>query len=515
MEETTYKALILDDEQELGETLSLALEEEGIQAIAVTSVDEAIQELKNASDFDIVISDIYLPEKSGKDFFEYSLTHFPDLPFIFITGNPNFETAVDFLKKGAYDYISKPFLIPQFIQKVKQVIEEAQRRKQEKYLVDDLRAILENRFKELRIYQDLFESKKQGVLILDSEGVVVRVNPWLEKFIGKKEAELKDHPIAILNEYLSPSLEFPEICETIFKNGEWKRELRAPDPRNPERPLIFNASIIPVQNEEGATFAYSMMLDDITSIREVESRLIESLQRTNLAQEAIIFGLARLAEYRDQETGYHLERIRNYCKVLAEALSVHPQYRNVISDSFIETIYRTAPLHDIGKVGIPDYILLKPDRLTPAEYEIMKTHTLIGYQTLNSIREQYGEMEFLNMGIDITYCHHEKFDGTGYPRGLKGDQIPLSAQIVAIADVYDALTSTRTYKKAFSHELSLNTMRVERGKHFDPQLFDVFLSIADQFNSIREEFKAKEKLPSSVERNLTFDVSAWDWLEDV
>lgn len=510
MNDRSYKALVLDDEYYLGEVLTKALEDEGIAATAVTDVDAAISALQQQP-FDIVISDIYLPQKTGEDFFEYALRHHPDLPFIFITGNPNLETAVNFLKKGAYDYLAKPFQIPQFVEKVHKVLEESQRRRKEKHLVDDLRQILNHRLEELQIYRDIFESEKQGLLILDSEGNIVRVSPGVEKFVGVPEAELLNRPLSVLNEYLQPKLDFEAIRETVQDTGQWKEELRALPASESDKPRILKTSVIGVQNEGGTTFAYSVMMDDVTTFREVETALIDSLKRSNLAQEAIIFGLARLAEYRDQETGYHLERIRSYCKVFAAALQEHPRYREQVNEQFIDTIYRTAPLHDIGKVGIPDYILLKPDKLSASEYEIMKTHTVIGYQTLNSIREQYGEMDFLNMGIDITYCHHEKYDGSGYPRGLQGDDIPLPAKIVAIADVYDALTSQRTYKKAFPHHISLNTMRMERGKHFDPELFDIFLTIADQFDTIRKEFKAREKLPSP-DQQLKFDDSPWDWL---
>ena len=172
-------------------------------------------------------------------------------------------------------------------------------------------------------------------------------------------------------------------------------------------------------------------------------------------------------------------------------MSQHPRFEEQITDKFIDYLYRTAPLHDIGKVGIPDNILLKKGPLTPDEYTIMKTHTLIGYQTLKSIREQYGEMEFITMGMDIAYAHHERYDGKGYPRGLSGEAIPIPAQIVAVADVYDALTSERAYKKAFSHEVSLNTMKMERGKHFDPLLLDLFLSLADRVNAIRADFQKR------------------------
>jgi putative two-component system response regulator len=238
----------------------------------------------------------------------------------------------------------------------------------------------------------------------------------------------------------------------------------------------------------------------VTPQREVEQELINSLQKMNLAQEAIIFGMARLAEHRDSETGYHLERIRNYSRKLAEALHERGMYPEIIDKNFIQTLYHTAPLHDIGKVGIPDYILLKSDTLTPEEFEIMKSHTLIGYNTLSSIFKQYGEMQFLEIGLELTSCHHERWDGKGYPRGLKGNEIPLSAQILTIADVYDALTSERSYKKAYQHTSALESMKKERGKHFSPEIFDIFLEIEREIDAIRQSFSEQfmDEVPDEI-----------------
>jgi len=247
-------------------------------------------------------------------------------------------------------------------------------------------------------------------------------------------------------------------------------------------------------------FAYAGIFKNVTEQREVEQQLIGSLQKMNQAQEAIIFGMARLAEHRDTDTGYHLERIRSYCKRLAEELYERGMYEDTLDEDFIQMLYHTAPLHDIGKVGIPDYILQKSDTLTEEEFEIMKSHAAIGYNTLNSIFKQYGEMQFLKMGIEITFCHHEHWDGTGYPRGLKSDEIPLSAQILSIVDVYDALTTERTYKKAYRHTSAIETMKKDRGKHFSPGIFDVFLEISKEFDKIRESFSEPDenRIPSEI-----------------
>ncbi|MCB0258183.1 MAG: response regulator [Calditrichaeota bacterium] len=480
-----YTALILDDEYLLGQMLAKALHTAGIQSILATNVDSAIQTLEQQP-FDVVISDIYLPDQTGMDFFEYALEHYPDLPFIFITGNPSLETAVHSLKKGAYDYLAKPFPPEDLIDKVNDVIRRSREKRQEKNLLAGLKQILNRRLRELRIYRDIFESKNDGLLILDNEGLIVRANPGFELMSGMAEHELVNRHFDILSERILTGVRFQNIQDNIARQGEWKKELHAL--RQGGKKWIANCSFAPIVDEKGNRFAYSAIINDVSEFREVQGALIESLHQTTRAQEAIIFGLARLAEYRDSETGFHLEKIRSYSRELALALAGTPKYHEQVNDRFIELLYRTAPLHDIGKVGIPDHILLKQGRLDDEEYEIMKTHAVIGYQTLHSIRKQFGETPFLAMGLEITHSHHERHNGRGYPQGLKGDEIPLAAQIVSVADVYDALTSRRIYKKAFSHQASLNTMKLERGKHFAPELFDIFLKISGRFDRIRQSF---------------------------
>ena len=205
------------------------------------------------------------------------------------------------------------------------------------------------------------------------------------------------------------------------------------------------------------------------------------------SRDLVIFSLARLAESRDTDTGTHLERIREYSRVLAVDLAESGPYVDVIDDDFVQTIYRTSPLHDIGKVGIPDQILLKPGKLDPSEFEVMKRHTEIGRATLEDALASHPHAEFLRIARDIAWTHHERFDGTGYPRGLKGDAIPLCGRIVAVADVYDALTSRRNYKPAFSHAVSRREIVTGSGKAFDPAVVDAFLRQESRFVAIRRE----------------------------
>ncbi|EMI43449.1 HD domain-containing phosphohydrolase [Rhodopirellula sp. SWK7] len=206
------------------------------------------------------------------------------------------------------------------------------------------------------------------------------------------------------------------------------------------------------------------------------------------SREMMIFALAKLAESRDPETGAHLERVRNYCRILALHLQRQVKFQEQVDDNFVRLLFETSPLHDIGKVAIPDQVLLKPNRLTADEFETMKTHTIRGAETIDSLIHQFPNASFLEMTRDIILSHHEKFDGSGYPQGLAGEQIPLCGRIVAVADVYDALTSKRVYKDAFSHARAKSIIVEGSGKHFDPSVVEAFLDNEDAFHQIRDRY---------------------------
>ncbi len=216
---------------------------------------------------------------------------------------------------------------------------------------------------------------------------------------------------------------------------------------------------------------------------EVERRTHENLR----ARDALIMGLAKLADCRDNETGMHLERISRYSCLLAKNLAgAHSE----ITDAWIERLRLASSMHDIGKVGVPDELLLHPGRYTPEEHRRMQVHTTLGADTLIAIRSELGDDELLDMSIQIALEHHEKWDGSGYPRGLAGEQIALPARIVALVDVYDALISRRVYKAAMPHEKAIAIIAEGRGSHFDPEITDVFLSIESEFDTIRQQMHA-------------------------
>ncbi len=221
----------------------------------------------------------------------------------------------------------------------------------------------------------------------------------------------------------------------------------------------------------------------------LEAEVARRMRENELIQAVSIRALAHLAGTRDNETGNHIQRTQSYIRLLATLMARHPRFAATLDNNYIETLARSAPLHDIGKVGIPDYILLKPGKLTPEEWEIMKTHTLLGFDAITlAERDIRTSVEFLSQAKEIVRSHHERWDGTGYPDGLAGDAIPISARLMAMADVFDALISRRVYKEAFPFSSVRNIIAEERGRLFDPDIADAFLTNCGEFEAIALHF---------------------------
>ena len=219
---------------------------------------------------------------------------------------------------------------------------------------------------------------------------------------------------------------------------------------------------------------------------EVARRMVEN----DLTQRVSIRALAHLAETRDPETGNHILRTQSYVQRLANGLRGHPRFAATLSDRYIDLLSRSAPLHDVGNVGVPDHILLKPGPLTPDEWVVMQTHARLGSEAIEQA-EQDIEMalEFLTLAKEIAHWHHEKWDGRGYPDGLAGDDIPMSARLMALADVFDALVTPRVYKAAMPYPQARDIIAAERGRHFDPDVTDAFLDGFDDFVDIAERYR--------------------------
>lgn len=220
----------------------------------------------------------------------------------------------------------------------------------------------------------------------------------------------------------------------------------------------------------------------------LEQKVQERTRELALTQDAIIEAMAGLAEYRDPETGGHIKRTRNYVRLLAMKLRDHPQYKDFFTEETLDLLYKSAPLHDIGKVGVRDDILLKPGPLTESEYESMRRHTVFGRDAIEAAARHLGDNSFLRLAQEIAYTHQERWDGSGYPQGLAGEAIPVSGRLMAIADVYDALISRRVYKEPLPHAQAVAIILDGRGSHFDPVMVDAFLDVQESFRQIALDF---------------------------
>ena len=238
-----------------------------------------------------------------------------------------------------------------------------------------------------------------------------------------------------------------------------------------------------------------------TAMQNISSRVAREQ-----AGDSIMVALAKLAEHRDNDTGLHLDRVTRYCVLLSQELRTQDKYSRQIDDAFMYNLVRAVPLHDIGKVAIPDSILLHPGRLSDEQMAVMRTHSALGAKTIQSLIDRSPGVDFLHMAADIARYHHERFDGKGYPAGLAGEAIPLSARIASLADVYDALTTKRVYKDAFSHDKALTIIAEGSGSQFDPEVVEAFLTHADEFRRLAESMA--DQLPEAQAHGAEFQTTA-------
>ena len=357
------------------------------------------------------------------------------------------------------------------------------------------------------INNQLFREK---ILIVDDspESIDILVNAipkhYKRQAVLNGETALKildasdDLPGLILLDVMMPGMNGYEVC----------RRIKA-DKRLKDIPVIFLSSLIEVQDKVeafskgGADYITKpFKLEEVQArvnthlklhyYREelkkynenLKQRVEEKVKEISELQMETIYALAKLTESRDEVTGGHIERVQECCRLIAGQLGMYPKYKNMISAEFVDSVQKASSLHDIGKVGIRDSILLKTGKLTPEEVEEMKQHTLIGANTLKEVYQKYPANIFIKIGIEVARSHHEKWDGSGYPNGLAGDRIPLSARIMALADVYDALLSKRPYKEPYSNKEAHEIIVQGSGKHFDPLIVKTFLDIEKDINVI-------------------------------
>lgn len=332
-----------------------------------------------------------------------------------------------------------------------------------------------------------------------------------------KLARAEDAPDLILLDIMMPGLSGYDVCK-ILKD----------DPATQHIPIIFLTAMTAAEEEKkglemGAVDFITkpvnppIMLARVSTqlqvkvaadfLRDKNDYLETEVQRRGrelaAIQDVTILAMASLAETRDNDTGNHIRRTQYYMRLLSNQLRTHPRFFRFLDERTIDILFKSAPLHDIGKVGIPDRILLKPGRFEPHEFEIMKTHCKLGRDAIQHAEDQLGlEVEFLHYAKEIAYSHQEKWDGSGYPEGLAGDAIPISARLMAVADVYDALISRRVYKESMPHEKAVAIIAEGRGQHFDPDIVDAFLALTEAFRAVALEFADSDETMAEKAKSL-------------
>lgn len=332
-------------------------------------------------------------------------------------------------------------------------------------------------------FRELYENILDFMVLIDRDATITMANRHFYTSIGQPSEEIIGRSfLEVVHPDCLPEVE-DIMLPKLFRGGTVKDfQFLMTTSFNRNIQVECNARNI---TKNGTSLGFQLVIRDISERKKMEDKLLQSYRLIDNSRTTAILALAKLAEFRDKDTGNHLERIREYCQILTREMAGWEKYQGYITEHYINDIYLSSILHDIGKVGIPDNILLKPDRLTADEFEIMKNHSVYGGDALKETEKLTRGQTFLTLGKEIAYYHHEKWDGTGYPCGLERHEIPLSARIVALADVYDALTSKRSYKEPFSHERARAIIVGDRGRHFDPDVVDAFLAREEAFKSTR------------------------------
>lgn len=520
--------LIVDDEHLVRKALSRYLAKMGYTIDTAEDGTVAIAKLESEP-YDLVLTDLKMPNLDGRELLTMMSEKFPDIPKIVLTGFGTNDDIILALKTGAYDFLTKPIMdfaiLYHAIERAldrKRLNDEKNRYVEQLSQINDIITMLNRGKKTEEIFMMLNTSLRKiipfnrlSLLMIDEvsgEVVTKLVESDREvEYGGMRNFNLSDSllkevalgkEVAIINDLEEYLATHPRSrrTRTLIEEGLRSTMMVPLIINNVTRGfLVFNSMEVNAFNSEHSFFirsisgqiSFSIQRAELLDQLELHTKNLEHLVKARTheilkTQKTTIFALSRLAEVRDPETGEHLERIRNFSVLIAQILKYSGNELE-ITNQYLRDLYDSSILHDIGKVGIPDDILLKPGPLTPVEYEIIKTHTTIGYTALKEASRDLGENSFLNMAMEVTLYHHERYNGGGYPTGRKGLEIPLAARIVTISDIYDALTSKRPYKEAFSHDKSVRIMR-EESSRFDPMLFKIFLDNEGEFNRIRKEF---------------------------
>jgi PAS domain S-box-containing protein len=465
--EAIPQVLLVDDEPLILSSYGRTLRSLEIDVLLAEGPEEGLRVLESQP-IDVVIADYRMPGMNGDEFLERVRERWPDTVRMLNTAYADVEVVEEVVRRGGiFRFLTKP-CDPQ---KLKSAVLDSLRQRS---VLQERKVRSEKLQLDLQSFMQIFHSALDPMMVSDLDGHLVEVNEAFVKNKGvTREEALRGS--TLLEGWIRED-RWPAVRQVLLSEGHWSDELASQDD---DRHALVSVSV--VRDEEREPFALVAIEKDVTLSRRLEREL-------RAAQYEVILSLAKLAEYRDPETFAHLERMRRYSQILARKLAETAAYSDTIDEEYIEAIFVSSPLHDVGKVGIPDSVLLKPGKLTDEEWRIMQLHTRIGAKILSSAGSGLSTKTWLAMAHTIALQHHEKVDGTGYPHGLKGDEIDLAARIVALADAYDAITSKRVYKDAFSHEEARQRVLESSGTHFDEDVVQAFLDAEQEFLDVISQF---------------------------
>lgn len=524
--------MVVEDDHELRFILGVHLRAAGFEVLEAVDGSAGVK-LAQEKVPDIILMDVGLPVMDGITATR-ALKADPRtsaIPIIMLTARSSTQDVVRGLEAGVQEYLAKPFDVAELLARVRTVHRLATTHKDLDRLNNHLEQEVEIKTRRL---QHLYEYMRDLNHVDTRDAVLDLLMHCVEHVTGAKRLSLLmvdgtgENLHCARSRGIDPAVAdkirvcaMQGIAGQVFHSGK-TYSARAYNPsQNGNRPyqsetflstplistrLATRDGVIGVLNVTEKNDDTSFTAEEIECIRSIADAAAIALdsitRRTQLEQSVrvLLQTLGHLAEYRDEETTLHLGRVSRMSRILAEELRRGGPYADLISEDYVENLILAAPLHDIGKVGIPDEILTKPGKLTDEEFQIMKSHTEIGRRVLTQALDPAHPVPLLQMCIDIAHSHHERFDGRGYPRRIAAEGIPLEARIVALVDAYDAITSERRYSKARSHEQAVKIITEDSGKHFDPALVEAFLRCQDQFARVRARFDdAQSPMPS--ERN--------------
>lgn len=523
----SQKVLFVDDEVLLLEGVKRQLRREFDITVAEGG-EAALSILSNEGPFAVVVSDYNMPGMDGIAFLNAVYQRYPYTVLVMLTGRAELDVAVNALHNAHIArFLNKPCPKEILQETLTDGLEQYRLRMSEQLLqvqlqqanqqLNQMNSQLETLVaQKTRALQFQYRYVANIAQMSNSQAIINALVVAVSELTGLQKITL----------WLSPQLDgqftchyptasellafqaanCPEgvVAQTLRNKRIWQHTtLAEPTPSKFDESLFNGQPLmsIPLHSKKGVLGLLNLAgsdagietgtLEALTGMVDVTATALQShwhREAFDDAQDAIINALAKLSEYRDPETGAHLQRLKIYCELICRFLAETEKYRDIVTPEFTQDLVRSSPLHDIGKVGIPDAILKKPGKLTPEEFEIMKTHAKIGGDTLRTVYDQYPSQSFIKCGMDVAYGHHEKWNGEGYPYGTQGASIPLVARILALVDVYDALTCRRVYKPPFSREQAKAIIIEGNGTHFDPDIVKAFLNNEAEFYQIADQY---------------------------